>query len=143
MKRNSCASLIGEIFGEMENMVNSPFKYLDFTITCKDRESPDKAVTILSFCFDGEIRKRVFTFPYDYPGMAVLNSRAVVSQPKQFNLLKKAEDIASVVGSIFPDEFIKEDVSFSIKIHSIEPNDLSNYVLSVDKVKIKRNLKNN
>ncbi|RJQ25285.1 hypothetical protein C4565_08590 [Candidatus Parcubacteria bacterium] len=141
MNRKDYASLMGMFFCEIENMVNSPFKYLDFTMTFKDRKNSDKAVTILSFLFDGETRKRVFTFPYDYPGMAVLNSRAVVSQPNQFHLLKKVEEISSVIGSVLPQEFIKEDIDFSIKIHNIEANDLSKYVLSVDRVKIKRKQK--
>lgn len=137
MNREDCVVLLSDFFLKLEELVNSPLKYLDFTVTLQNREGKDKRINILSFQFEEDCRSRVFIFPYEHEGTAMINSRAVLYNSEKFFRVKRDEEIESSIASLFPETFDVQNVDMIFEIQSIEMNEFSKYVLALDKIKKK------
>ncbi|TSC52502.1 MAG: hypothetical protein LiPW41_272 [Parcubacteria group bacterium LiPW_41] len=137
MNRDDSACLLSSVFSQLEEMVSVPTKYLDFCVTLRKREEVDGKLNILSFKFDEETKTKVFVFPSDSNIVGTINSRAILYHADKFFRVKREEDISIAIASLFPEEFDVENLEVSFEIRSVELNELSKFVLSVDKVKKK------
>lgn len=137
MNSKDSVSLLVDFFSKLEELVDTPLKYLDFCVTLKNSEGLDRKINILSFKLEEDTRVKVFIFPFEYDGVGLLNSRAILYHTEKFFCAKREKEIEIAIGSLLCDEFDIENLDFSFEIRQIELNEFSKFLLSVDKVKKK------
>jgi len=137
MNRDDGVSFLVDFFSKLEVLVNTPLKYLDFSVTLKNRDDIDRKINVLSFNFEEDLKTRVFLFPSDYKGVGIFNSRAVLYHTDKFFRIKKDEELVAAINNLLPKDFELKDVEFSFEVHEIELKEISKYALAVDKIKKK------